>query len=55
MGWFVIGCSLFASNIGSEHIVGLAGTGFDSGLAVSQFEILACFILILLGGSLLLI
>ena len=25
MGWFVIGCSIFASNIGSEHVVGLAG------------------------------
>ena len=27
LGWFVIGASLFASNIGSEHLVGLAGQG----------------------------
>ena len=32
IGWFVIGASLFASNIGSEHLVGLAGTGASSGL-----------------------
>ncbi len=48
-GWFVIGASLFASNIGSEHLVGLAGTGAKSGVAVGQFEILASLILILLG------
>ena len=29
VGWFVIGASIFASNIGSEHVVGLAGTGFS--------------------------
>ncbi|HLM69062.1 MAG TPA: hypothetical protein VK358_16095, partial [Longimicrobium sp.] len=48
-GWFIIGSSLFASNIGSEHLVGLAGTGASSGVAVAQFEILAAFILLLLG------
>src|SRR5688572_18926159 len=48
-GWFLIGASLFASNIGSEHLVGLAGTGAASGVAVAQFEILAAFILLLLG------
>ncbi len=48
-GWFVIGASLFASNIGSEHLVGLAGTGARSGVAVGQFEILASLILLLLG------
>jgi len=48
-GWFIIGASLFASNIGSEHLVGLAGTGAASGVAVAQFEILAAFILLLLG------
>ena len=40
-GWFIIGGSLFASNIGSEHLVGLAGTGAASGVAVAQFEVLA--------------
>lgn len=48
-GWFIIGGSLFASNIGSEHLVGLAGTGATSGVAVAQFEILASLILLLLG------
>src|SRR5581483_9628887 len=36
-------------NIGSEHLVGLAGTGAASGLAVGHFEWLACLILLLLG------
>ena len=49
VGWFVIGASLFASNIGAEHIIGLAGTGASSGVAVGQFEILASLILLLLG------
>ncbi len=49
VGWFVIGASLFASNIGSEHLVGLAGTGADSGLAVGHFEIQASIILLILG------
>jgi SSS family solute:Na+ symporter len=48
-GWFIVGASLFASNIGSEHLVGLAGTGAASGVAVAQFEILAAFVLLLLG------
>ncbi|HET6630662.1 MAG TPA: sodium:solute symporter [Woeseiaceae bacterium] len=48
-GWFVIGGSLFASNIGAEHLVGLAGTGAASGVAVAQFEVLASLILLLLG------
>src|SRR5258705_2870179 len=48
-GWFAVGASLFASNIGSEHLVGLAGTGAGSGLAVGHFEWLACLILLLLG------
>jgi solute:Na+ symporter, SSS family len=49
VGWFVVGASLFASNIGSEHLIGLAGTGFSSGVAVGQFEVLASLILLLLG------
>ncbi|MEM1202229.1 MAG: sodium:solute symporter [Acidobacteriota bacterium] len=49
VGWFIIGASLFASNIGSEHLVGLAGTGAASGVAVAQFEILASLILLVLG------
>ncbi|MEM1042661.1 MAG: sodium:solute symporter [Bacteroidota bacterium] len=49
VGWFVIGASLFASNIGSEHLVGLAGSGATSGVAPGQFEVLASLILLLLG------
>ena len=48
-GWFVIGASLFASNIGSEHLVGLAGTGAASGVAVGHFEVRPRWILLLLG------
>ncbi|PAP74950.1 sodium:solute symporter [Rubrivirga marina] len=49
VGWFVIGASLFSSNIGSEHLVGLAGSGATSGVAPGQFEVLASIILLLLG------
>ena len=49
LGWFVIGASLFASNIGSEHLVGLAGQGAAGELVAGQFELLAALILILLG------
>jgi SSS family solute:Na+ symporter len=49
IGWMAIGASLFASNISAEHFIGLAGSGASSGLAVGQFEWLACFILLLLG------
>ncbi len=49
IGWLAIGASLFASNISSEHFIGLASTGGRSGLAVGQFEWLACLILLLLG------
>jgi len=48
-GWFVIGASMFASNIGSEHLVGLAGTGAASGVAVGQFEVQASFMILTLG------
>ncbi|HWP82742.1 MAG TPA: sodium:solute symporter [Bacteroidota bacterium] len=49
VGWLAVGASLFASNIGSEHLVGLAGSGAAGGLAVGHFEWLACLILLLLG------
>ncbi|RME36983.1 MAG: sodium transporter [Deltaproteobacteria bacterium] len=49
IGWFVIGASLFASNIGSEHLVGLAGSGARGDMPAGQFEVLAALILILLG------
>jgi SSS family solute:Na+ symporter len=46
-GWVSIGSSIFASNIGSEHLVGLAGTGFISGMAMAHWEIQAWVILLL--------
>ena len=46
--WFVVGCSLLASNIGSEHIVGLAGNGATSGMAMAHWELHA-WIMLLLG------
>lgn len=49
VGWFVVGASLFASNIGSEHLIGLAGSGFAEGVPVAQYEILAGIALLLLG------
>ena len=46
-GWISIGSSIFASNIGSEHLVGLAGAGFVSGMAMAHWEIQAWLILVL--------
>jgi SSS family solute:Na+ symporter len=43
VGWVAVGASLFASNISSEHFIGLAGSGASSGLAVGHFEWLAVF------------
>ncbi|MGH9307824.1 MAG: sodium:solute symporter [Vicinamibacterales bacterium] len=43
VGWIAIGASLFATNISSEHFIGLAGSGASSGLAVGHFEWLAVF------------
>jgi solute:Na+ symporter, SSS family len=47
MGWFVVGCSLFASNIGSEHIVGLAGSGANNGMAQAHWELHAWVMIML--------
>jgi solute:Na+ symporter, SSS family len=46
--WFVVGASLFASNIGSEHIVGLAGSGASGGMAMAHWELHA-WVMVLLG------
>jgi len=48
VGWFVIGASILASNVGSEHVVGLAGTGANSGLVMGHYE-LHSWIALLLG------
>ncbi|XP_019060010.1 solute carrier family 5 member 4 isoform X2 [Fukomys damarensis] len=49
MAWWPMGASLFASNIGSSHFVGLAGTGAASGIAVAAFESHSSLILLVLG------
>ncbi|MDR1883525.1 MAG: sodium:solute symporter [Prevotella sp.] len=45
--WIAIGASIFASNIGSEHLIGLAGAGASSGMATAHWEIQGWMILIL--------
>ena len=45
--WLAIGASIFASNIGSEHLVGLAGAGASTGMAMAHWEMHAWIILIL--------
>lgn len=47
IGWFVVGASIFASNIGSEHVVGLAGTGASNKLPLLIYEIHAWIVLAL--------
>ena len=47
LGWFIVGASIFASNIGSEHLVGLAGSGATSGVAMAHYELHAWCLLVL--------
>lgn len=47
VGWFVVGASIFASNIGSEHVVGLAGAGASDKLPLLIYEVHAWIVLIL--------
>ncbi|PPK86148.1 SSS family solute:Na+ symporter [Neolewinella xylanilytica] len=47
LGWFVVGASIFASNIGSEHLVGLAGSGATDGVAMAHYELHAWCLLVL--------
>ena len=48
--WIAIGASIFASNIGSEHLVGLAGAGASSGMAMAHWELHAWCLIVLAGG-----
>ena len=45
--WYVIGMAIFAANIGSEHLVGLAGTGAKDGVGMAHWEMQGWMILIL--------
>ena len=47
LGWWVIGAAVFSSNIGSEHLVGLAGSGATDGVAMAHYELHAWCLLIL--------
>ncbi len=47
LGWFIVGASIFASNIGSEHLVGLAGSGTTDGVAMAHYELHAWCLLVL--------
>ncbi|XP_068575432.1 sodium/myo-inositol cotransporter-like [Cebidichthys violaceus] len=49
MNWAAVGASLFVSNIGSEHFIGLAGSGAASGFSVAAWELNALLLLQLLG------
>ncbi|XP_055019741.1 sodium/myo-inositol cotransporter-like [Boleophthalmus pectinirostris] len=49
MNWAAVGASLFVSNIGSEHFIGLAGSGAASGISVAAWELNALLLLQLLG------
>jgi SSS family solute:Na+ symporter len=47
LSWWIVGASIFASNIGSEHIVGLAGSGAKDGVALAHYELHAWCLLVL--------
>ncbi len=47
LGWWVVGASIFSSNIGSEHLVGLAGSGCTDGVAMAHYELHAWCLLVL--------
>ncbi len=49
VGWFAVGASIFATNIGAEHFIGLAGSGAAGGLAVGAYELSAVICIIILG------
>jgi SSS family solute:Na+ symporter len=47
LSWWLVGASIFASNIGSEHVVGLAGSGVTDGVAMAHYELHAWCLLVL--------
>ena len=49
LSWVTVGLALFATNISTVHLIGLASSGFSDGMVVGNFEWLAPFMLILLG------
>ncbi|CAH1787280.1 unnamed protein product [Owenia fusiformis] len=49
MHWIPLGASLFASNVGSLHFIGLAGSGAAAGIAIGMYELNAIFVVLMLG------
>ena len=49
LGWVNIGLALFATNISTVHLIGLASSAYSDGMVIGNFEWLAPFLLILLG------
>ncbi|ELU03053.1 hypothetical protein CAPTEDRAFT_92324 [Capitella teleta] len=49
MHWALVGSSLFASNVGSLHFVGLAGSGAENGISIAVYELDAIFVVLMLG------
>ena len=49
LGWVMIGAALFASNISTIHLVGLAASGYNEGLVWGNFEWMAAFTLVVLS------
>ena len=47
LAWWIIGAAVFSSNIGSEHLVGLAGSGATDGVAMAHYELHAWCLLVL--------
>jgi SSS family solute:Na+ symporter len=47
IGWFVVGASILASNVGSEHVVGLSGTAASSGVVMGHYEMHSWIVLLL--------
>ncbi|XP_027198210.1 sodium/glucose cotransporter 1-like [Dermatophagoides pteronyssinus] len=49
MHWLLVGASIFSSNIGSEHFIGLAGSGASSGIGIASFEYVGIYTILILG------
>ncbi len=50
LSWFIVGASIFATNIGSEHLVGLAGSGATDGVSMAHYEHMPDAFLSLVGS-----
>ncbi len=47
--WWAVGASLIAANISTEHFIGMAGTSFADGIAITAYEVMAAIILVIIG------